>query len=80
MRLPIAFVGRVRSFRGRCPSCNSEAPSLHGCETCLGYTGPFPASDESQRRWAARFERARLASVPASREGHEAGAELFPVR
>jgi len=80
MRLPIALVGRVRSLRGRCPSCNSEAPQLHGCQTCLGYAGPFPPSEESLQRWAARFERNRLSGKVQAPVGRPASAELFPVR
>jgi hypothetical protein len=79
MRLPIALMGRVRSLRGRCPSCNSEGPSLHGCPTCLGYAGPFPASEESQRRWSARFERGQLAGLQRAPHAHPT-AELSPVR
>ncbi len=80
MRLSIALMSRIRSFRGRCPSCNSEGPGVHGCQTCMGYTGPFPASAESQHRWAARFERAQLASFPSAPQAHPAAAELSPVR
>jgi hypothetical protein len=80
MRLPIALVGRVRVFRGRCPSCNSEQPQLHGCQTCLGYAGPFPPSEESQRRWSARFERTHHAGLQRAPQGHPARAELAPVR
>jgi len=81
MRLPNTLVGRIRSFRGRCPSCSSEGPGLHSCQTCMGYPGPFPASEDSQRRWAARFARTQQAGLPVAAAPAPRGTvELFPVR
>jgi hypothetical protein len=60
-----SIAGRIRLVRGRCPSCASEALSQAGCDICLGYAGPFPASAATQRRWSWRFEhRDATASAP----------------
>jgi hypothetical protein len=60
------IVGRIRLARGRCPSCSSEGLSRTGCDICLGYAGPFPASAATQQRWSWRFEH-REATAPAPR-------------
>lgn len=64
MGLVLAIVARARLLRGRCPSCNSEGAGVQSCETCLGYAGPFPASQEAQTRWIARYARSHAHSAP----------------
>ena len=76
MRFVLKTLGQIRQLRGRCPACNSEGPQVHGCGVCMGYEGPFPVSESTQRRWAGRFEGHAGAAMHAPR----ASATLSPVR
>lgn len=66
IRLTRRAIHHLRHLRGRCPSCNSAGPAQHQCQTCYGYQGPFPVSEETQARWTARFEH-RLEPVVGAR-------------
>lgn len=63
-QLAASIVGRIRLARGRCPACSSEGSRVAGCATCMGYEGPFPVSEATQRRWAWRFEQ-RAVGAPS---------------
>jgi hypothetical protein len=72
------MLGRIRLFRGRCPSCDSETGAAI-CRTCFGYEGPFPPSEATRTRWAGRFAQTayETAGAPAAQP---AVGELFPAR
>jgi hypothetical protein len=66
VRLGLRLSGRVRLARGRCPGCASD-PRVSSCTICHGYEGPFPPSEASLSRWAARFDAVSQAPDPALR-------------
>ena len=79
MRLVLKTVGQFRRIRGRCPACNSEGPRVGSCGVCMGYEGPFPASEATQGRWASRFAHA-VDAVEHPHSAPQASATLSSVR
>jgi len=68
-----------RVFCGFCPSCNSDAPEIDGCQCCLsyGYGQPFPPSDAIKNKWlefhrqAINFDLIIKSNVAASRKARK---------
>ncbi len=57
-RLLIEMRARIRIAFGFCPNCNSDAPEMHTCWVCHGYTWnkdgvPTPAV---KRKWLHRWK------------------------
>lgn len=44
----------IRSFRGYCPRCNSDAPEIDICRACENWRGPFPPPNWLAATWLIR--------------------------
>lgn len=47
-RLVLEIRAFWRCFRGYCPTCNSDAPAIDSCQSCMNWRGAFPPD-----RWLA---------------------------